>query len=252
MNWEAKLPAFAATAAALVFVSLTPTGAAAVGSELEAFISRTVRMGTYNRTVRADIKLSRSDGSHDQAILVVAPQAGRQFFALRSSGWRSLLPLDWNDGKAVRKKGKKPVAISIDDPLGGTDLRAMELFPFWAFEQGPAFVSDETSSEKTVTLYVPDGLPYTIFVISFDKARMVPLSVKYYKDTMNNMVRIRENSDFVMVGSRLRPRNILIRDYTQNTTTTLKLDWSVLEEAPPGLLAQGSFDRTAIAWPPAD
>jgi hypothetical protein len=209
-------------------------------------------MSAHNRAVRADIRLSRDDAGRaysDQAILIVDPKAGRQFFALRKSGFRSLLPLGWGAGKAIDGPQASPVTIGTDDPLGGTDLRAMEMFPFWDFDHNTSFISDDTRLEKTVTMYAPEGNAYKLFVITFDKARMVPLGIKYYQVAMNNMVRLRRNSDFTMVGSRLRPRNIAIKDFTENTSTTLHLDWKLLEAVPSGIMDEGAFHKTTLDWP---
>ena len=43
----------------------------------------------------------------DQAVVVVDPTAGREFLALRSSGWRALMPLKWSAGKAAPSRGGK-------------------------------------------------------------------------------------------------------------------------------------------------
>jgi hypothetical protein len=221
----------------------------ACASDLAAFLTRAEQMATYNRPARADIKINRDDKLVDTAVLVIDPTANRQFFALKSSGWRALLPLAWGEGKVVSKTGGKAVSFGMDEPLPQTSLRPMEFFPFWKTDYNSAFVSDSNRLEKTVTLYGRGGVPYVLFVLTFDKEKLVPVSIKYYKDNMNNLVRLRRDSDFVMVGSRPRPRHIDIRDYTENSTTTYDLTWSALETVPEGLTKESSFDKAAIEWP---
>jgi hypothetical protein len=235
---------------AAVVLALTGPPILAWGSDLAAFLERAERMATFSRPVRADIKITRDGKVVDTALLVIDPNTNREFVALKSSGWRALLPIGWGQGKAMTAQGSAPVAFGVDDPLPATDLRGMEFFPFWKTDYTTAFVSDSNRLEKTVTLYARD-VPYVLFVITFDKEKMVPVVIKYYKDNMNNLVRLRRDSDFVMVGSRPRPRHVEIRDFTENTATTFDITWHSLESVPPGLTEESSFHTTAIEWPNA-
>ncbi|MFQ5352892.1 MAG: hypothetical protein ACE5D3_07445 [Candidatus Binatia bacterium] len=204
-------------------------------------------MATPNHVLRADIEITKNDGSRDQAILIIDPGApGHQFLWIKSTGWRSLMPLTWGAGKAIRKAGDQPSAVGVDERVNGLDIRPMEFFPFWAADYGTCFISDENSTERTVTIHAPDSVPYTLFVATFDKAKMVPLVVKYYRDTLSNLVRIRTDSGHVMVGSRLRPRKTVVRDYTENSTTTLEYAWAVLRSAPDGLINESEFHTSSL------
>jgi hypothetical protein len=223
--------------------------AAVRASDLSAFLERAEQMALFPRPVRTDIKVTRDGKTVDTAVLVVDPDANRQFFALKSSGWRALLPLGWGEGKAVTAAGKAPVAVRTDDPLPDTNLRPMEFFPFWKTDYHTAFVSDSNRLEKTVTLYGREGVPYVLFVLTFDKEKLVPVVIKYYKDSMNNLVRLRRDSDFIMVGARPRPSRIEIRDFTENSTTVFDVTWRTLESVPAGLTQESSFDKAAIEWP---
>ena len=247
-NLSARPPRMAGRV--LLFLSVLAMATPALaGGELEAFLERTVRMAVHNRPVRADINIVRGDGGKEQAVLVVDPERGHQFFAARGSGWRSLLPLDWGKGRAIRSAGARPAELGTDEPLAATDLRGMEVFPFWRTDYRMAFISDDNRNEKTVTLYMPDTIPYTLLVITFDRAKMIPTMVKYYKDTMNNLVRLRRDSDFVMVGSRPRPGKVKIRDFSTNSSTTLELSWSVLATVPVQLMEAGTFAKASLDWP---
>jgi hypothetical protein len=234
---------------ALLATSLAGSPARAWASDLSAFLDRAEQMALFNRPVRADIKVMRDDKLIDTAVLMVDPAAKRQFLALKSTGWRALLPIGWGQGKAVPAAGKSAVSLSMDDPLPETSLRGMEFFPFWKTDYNTAFVSDSNRLEKTVTLYGREGVPYVLFVLTFDKEKLVPLAIKYYKDNMNNLVRLRRDADFVMVGSRPRPRRIEIRDFTENSTTTYDIAWQALDSVPAGVMQESSFDKAAIEWP---
>ena len=231
------------------FLGLVLHDVSAEGSDLSAFLERAEQMSLSTRPVRADIKITRDDKPVDAAVLIIDPTANREFFALKSSGWRALLPIGWGEGKAVVTPGSSPVTHSSDEPLGATGLRGMEFFPFWKTDYATAFVSDSNRTEKTVTLYAKTGLPYVLFVITFDKEKLVPVAIKYFRDNMNNLVRLRRDTDFVMVGSRPRPRHVEIRDFTENSNIVYDLTWRALDSVPEGLTKDQTFDKAALDWP---
>lgn len=236
--------------ARLVTLVLLATAGTALAnrSDLVAFLERTERMGDYLAPLRADITVRHADDSVEEAVLIVSPQHKRQFLAFKSSGWRALLPIGWGTGKAIAEAGGKATAYGVDQPLGGTGLRAIEFFPFWQADYATAFISDSNRLEKTVTLYAPKSVPYVLFVITFDKAKLVPLAAKYYKNEMSNLVRMRKDSDHVMVGSRPRPQKIEINDYTENTKTILELSWKVLDSVPAEAMDDARFGDVKIDW----
>jgi hypothetical protein len=242
-RWRRALSVLTA-AATLVAAAAVPARA----TDLSAFLERAEKMAGYTKPARADIKVRRDDKLIDNAVVVIDPGTKRAFVALKSSGFRGLLPLGWGDGKVVKSAGAPPVSMSSDDALPETDLRAMEFFPFWKTDYTTAFVSDSNRLEKTVTLYGQHGVPYILFVVTFDKEKLVPVTIKYYKDNMNNLVRLRSDSDFEMVGSRPRPKRIEIRNFVENSTTTFELTWQALESVPAGLTDESSFDKASFEW----
>lgn len=238
-----RLPLAVATAI-IVIASV----AHSMPSDLVAFLERTERMASYPKAVAADISIERGE-SWDQAFVAVSPDAGKLFLAVHSSGWRALMPLDWNDGVAVNDGTRKP--WKADQPAPGTDLRPMEFFPFWRSNYAMAFISDENRTEKTITFYTDKVSPYQLMVITFDKTRLVPTMVKYYQGSMNTLVRLRRNSNFSMVGSRLRPQSIAFDDFQENRHSKCRLRWRILDELPPGLFSEKTFAEATIDWPEA-
>ena len=248
--WRPKGARRAGVVLALAAILLVSASAARANrADLAAFLERTERMSEFTSAARADIVLRTPDGKADQAVLIVDPTGKRQLLALRSSGWRALMPLDWQSGTVAKGSGAKPEPFTADEPLAGTDLRAMEFFAFWKGDYATAFVSDNNRTEKVITLYASKQIPYILFVIAFDKATLVPLVSKYYRDAMSNLVRVRKDSDHVMVGSRPRPRKVEITDYTENRTTRFDLQWRNLTEVPRELMDPGTFSGATIDWP---
>jgi hypothetical protein len=228
-------------------VSLCVGSADASSSDLAAFLERAERMATLTKPVRANITISRSDGSHGEAVLVVVPEEpAKQFMYLKSNGWKYLMPLGWGRGQVVKNGSTKPAALGPDEVIPGTDLRPMEFFAFWSKGYTTSFISDESRLEKTISLYAADAQPYSLYVVSFDKAKIVPLTIKYYRDNFTNLVRLRNNSAYKMVGGRPLPSKIVIQDYTENSTTTLELDWEVLEHVPEGLTDDKTFYEASL------
>ena len=226
-------------AAGLVLAFAAP--ATADVNDLVAFLERAERMYAVNRTLQADITMADSEGKTSQAVLLVDPtDEGRQLFVRDQPPWRSLTPLTWSSGSTVDADGHSVDKIGIDDPLGGTDFRGIDFFPFWKNDYSNAFIADENRNEKTVSLYAADGRPYKLFVISFDKVQLTPRIIKYYRDGFNDLVRIRTDRDHVMVGGRPRPTKIMIQDYAENRTRTYTLKWKVVDEVPPNLAGVGA------------
>lgn len=215
-------------------------------SDLVAFLERTERMAGYPQAARADLVIRRSDGSTTRGLLVVDPKAGKLLLALQKPPWRALMPLDWGKGKALHKG--RVVTWDANQPAPGTELRPMEFFPFWRGNYESAFVSDETTNEKTVMLYTAKKTPYELFVITFDKTKLTPLEIKYYEESMSNLVRLRRNSGFVMVGSRPRPAAIEIDDFAENRHCRIELKWQAEPELPEGLLDEAKFATVPLTW----
>lgn len=225
-------PASAVFPLAAIIACLTAHGPAQAG-DLAAFLERAERMTAANEKVEADVTIRDSDGTESKAHIVLDPAGGgTMVFEQAATGWKSETPLAWKEGKAVTKTGAPSSKIGIDDPLGSTDLRGIDFFPFWKTDYSRALTSDENTLEQTVSLYADDGRPYALYVVTFDKAKLVPRMIKYYRDTFNNLVRIRTDKDWVMVGSRPRPTKMLIQDYATHSMRIYTFDWKLAGGAP--------------------
>jgi hypothetical protein len=237
-------PAFALLVAAL---SVCAAAADASVSDLAAFLQRAEKMSQLNRPLRADVRVTRTDGSQDTAVVFADPARGSAFVAVESDGFRALAPLGWKQGKASIKGGAV-APLGADEPLGALGLRAADLFPAWTQDYSTAFISDETPHEKTVTIYGTKEVPYSLFVVTFDKERMVPTLTKYYRERFNNLVRLRKDESYAMVGARPRPQKITITDYTDNTTTTYDVTWTEAGSFPASLFDNATFATADVPW----
>ena len=228
---------------------IAATAATATISDLQAFIQRAEKMAQLNRPLRADLRITRPDGTSDTAVVFADPTKKKLFVASRSDGFRALHPMDWSAGKCVTTAAPKPAAHGADDALGALGLRAMEFFPAWATDYSTAFISDESTMEKTITIYGKDKSPYSLFVVTFDKERLVPTLTKYYKERFNNLVRLRKDSDHVIVGARPRPQKISVTDYLDNATVEYAVEWSEVDAVPADLFDESKFATATVPWP---
>ncbi|MFN2377726.1 MAG: hypothetical protein ABR538_14425 [Candidatus Binatia bacterium] len=220
-------------AASLLSLALA-AGQPAHAGDLAAFLEAAERMSTVNEKVEADVTIREADGSETKGHVVIDPAGdGTTIFEQTTLGWKSETPLAWKSGSKVTKTGATAVPIGVDEILADTGLRGIDFFPFWKTDYGRAFTSDENTLEQTVSLYADDGRPYSLYVITFDKAKLVPRMIKFYKDTFNNLVRIRTDKNWVMVGSRPRPTEILIKDFAGNSLRTYKFEWKLAGAAAP-------------------
>jgi len=56
--------------------------------------------------------------------------------------------------------------------------------------------------------------------------------VLLYKDSMTNLVKALRQDDFVQVGSKWRPKRIVMQDFKLRTKDVLSLDWQVAANVP--------------------
>jgi len=237
----------AAATLVLALAASTPE-AEAIRSDLTAFLERTERMATHTHPVRADITITKSDGATTKAVAIVNPKEERLFYAANDGSWRALAPLEWDaKGKVSATKGAQPTGFGANDRLGDTDLRALAFFPFWSrSDYGNAFISDNSRLQKTVTLYPTKGNPYMLLVLTFDKEKMVPETIKYYSGEMNNLVRLEMQSDYKMVGARPLAQKIIVNNYEDNTTTTYAIEWTLVQSLPEALLDESTFHTASL------
>jgi hypothetical protein len=228
--------------------ALAPIVAHTTISDLTAFLQRAEKMASFHRPMRADVRITRIGDSAKSAVVIVAPDRKAAFVASREDGFRALVPLGWKNGRAIAKTGTGAIDQPADALLDGLGFRAIDWFPPWAHDYTTAFISDETAHEKTVTIYGADSIPYTLFVVTFDKERMVANYTKYYRETFNNLVRLRRDEDYAMVGARPRPRKVTITDYVDDSTYVYEIEWSELAEVPASLFDVATFGSAEIEF----
>jgi hypothetical protein len=84
---------------------------------------------------------------------------------------------------------------------------------------------------------------------TLDKSRTIPLKVQFYAKTLNNMVKLRTDSNHVLIGKKWFPGTIEVQNFPESTKATLTVRWSQAASAPPELLAPESFPGSSpVPW----
>lgn len=229
---------------------LVPHTAAATQAELAELLARATEAGRPNTPLRAygELKVRNPDGERRDQVRFIERRDGAVRLDLRKAQVRVLvLP----DGRAWLRKNDHTRPCNAGDPIPGTDLVCEDLRPFARERFSDARIADWGSTRMTVTL-IPRDSSYSLYVITFDRKRDLPLKTLLYRETLNNLVKMRVDSDHRLVGQHWVPGRTTIEDFALRSTTELLLRWSQAPDLPPESFDPDFLDRdTGLTWPGA-
>ncbi len=227
-------------ALALVLAAAAP----AVREDLPTFLKYATAAARPNTPLRADGTLvtTSPDGTVRDQIAILRRPNGDVYLELRNTGARALLPGDGSTALLVPAGGKSGEPFALDASLDGSEFTREDLRPFNAeFYRSPTIV-DRDDTEMTVSL-TPAPSQYTLQVITFDRAKKVPLVVKNYKDTLSNLMKMRRSRGLTSAGGTWLPTEVTMENFPLRTTSTITLRWQPTEDAP------ALFDPAALSKP---
>jgi hypothetical protein len=210
--------------------------AAAGGDEtLTTFLAEVESAGRFQTPARADLSVRVKDGEEERTYDgVVIHRGADTYLEFRDPAVRVLI-----------RGNEKPVHVLLGgaahgaerrahDPIDGTTLIADDFRPFRAALRIPQITSENTR------MVLVNGEPaepsrYVLIVQRLDRDKKLPTRVQYYERTINNLVRMRTETDLVRVANAWRPRVSKIEDYGTGTVTTIERRWSPSAEVPAGL-----------------
>jgi hypothetical protein len=233
----------AATMRVLVLLGSAVASASARAESLAELLSAVAVQATAPRPLRADVHIERDGAAVGDAILLAR---GQRVYLETRSGTRALL----SPGKTVVLRGRRVVRAAPDAALEGTDVLLQDLAPFSAGSLATPQVSDETPQRLVVTAAPTPPSAYVLLVHTIDRDDDVIVQTKYYRDAINNLVKIRRDAGFAQVGGRSRPATISVQSFRDSTTTALSLAWQEAADAPPVLFtAAGLRAPSSLHWP---
>jgi len=238
-------------AAALVAVSVTVAGLPATAidtNRADAMLRAVENQMRVAAPLRADgeLTVASPDGTQRTPIILVyrPGKTGTDVYVeLKRDGSKALILSDGAQAFRLPAGGSKAESFPPDATLADSEFAREDLEPFHVKPGGQPQISDENGASMTVTL-VPKPSQYSLQVFTFDTERKLPIKTLYYRDTVNNMVKMRRDNDYVAIGTKWLPTAITMEDFKLRTESTLTLKWSQEPAFAPEL-----FDPTFLARP---
>jgi hypothetical protein len=184
----------------------------------------------------------------DQVAVIVRPPADT-YIDLRQEGVKALIPGSGDQAHRLTKGAGKAEPFPADATFADSDFVREDLEPFRMARYKDAHISDETQSDVTVTLF-PAKSQYSLQVITFDREKKVPVRILYYRDTLNNLVKMRRDEGHVLAGRKWMPSTVTMETFKLRTQTVFKLRWSQSPTFPPELFDPVFLPRSSgLVWP---
>jgi len=204
--------------------------------------------------LRADGELvvTSPDGTQRTPIILIY-RPGKNgtdvYVELKRDGSKALILADGAEAYRLASGASKAEPFPPDAALADSDFLREDLEPFHVRLGGQAQISDENGTSMTV-MFVPKPSQYSLLVHTLDTDRKVPLKTLYYRDTVNNMVKMQRNNDYVAVGTKWLPTTITMEDFKLRTESTLTLKWSQAPSVVPELFDPAFLARpSGLQWP---
>ncbi len=185
-----------------------------------------------------------SGSTHNTVVMIVRPPA-ETYVELRAPEFKAAL-LSQGQAYRVAAGAAKAETFAADATVGDSDFAREDLEPFQLAHYKDWRIADENANEVTVTLF-PKAPQYSLVVITFDRERMMPLKTLYYRDTVNNLAKMRRDTNFVLVGRKWMPTSISMESFKLRTHSTLTVQWAQSPNFPPELFDPVFLPRLSAA-----
>ncbi len=218
---------------------------------LEDFLQSAEQAAQVTAAVRADGQFevtSRDGARRDEVALVMRPPSD-MYVELRHEGIRALLLNGTGQAERIDARGGKAVSFPLDARFADSDFTREDLVPFRLASYRQPQITDETASDVTITLF-PMTPQYSLVVMTFDRDRRVPLKTLYYRDTTSNLVKMRRDDGYVLVGQKWMPTMISMETFKLHTQTTFTVRWTEDPHVSSELFDPGLLSRpSGMLWP---
>ncbi len=236
----------------VMIVLLLIGGVARAGvDDLDGFLRSAEEAGRVPAPLRAEgqFVVTSPGGEVKKDLVMVVRPPNDMFLELRGDGRRALLLPQAGTAYRLTPASGTAETFPADAVFADSDFTREDLEPFQLSRYQLWKIADESPYDITVTLYTKKS-QYVLEVVTFDLEKKVPLKVLYYRDTYNNLVKIRRNEDYVAVGQKWRPTSVSMESFKLRTHTKMTLRWTPAGTFPPELFDPAFLARPALL-PPA-
>jgi hypothetical protein len=231
---------------------LTATSARALDSQsLRLLLLGAQDMNTPQTTMRADITiaLETDKGTRTtQAIAFFAPGPdARWYFQLKDPSVAALVL--GTDRKVMVRSDGSVRTVAIGEPIADTGMSYEDLSRFIVSDFKLWQITDESSDVVLCGGHPQVESAYVYRAYTIDKTKAIPLKVQFYAKTLNNLVKLRTDSNHALVGKKWFPGTIELQNFPERSTATLTIRWSQAATVPPELLTPASFPASSpVPW----
>jgi hypothetical protein len=234
-------------------LALAAGHAAALDSEsLRLLLLGAQDMNTPQTTMRADIAIALETYKGPRttrAIAFFAPGKDARWYVQLEDPPLQALVLG-GDHKVMQRRGGSIETTALGEPIDDLGVSYEDLSRFVADDFKLWQIADESTDVVLAGAHPQVESAYVYRAYTFDKNRSIPLKVQFYAKTLNNLVKLRTDSDHVLIGKKWFPATIKIENFVDNAKATLTIHWSQAATVPPELLAPESFGGAApVPWP---
>jgi len=200
-------------------------------------------MNTPQTLLRADIAVGFEGpkGSRTtDAIVIFAPgKDARWYVQVRDPELRALVL--GSERKVMQHVGSVTETVPIGARVDALGFVYEDLSRFIVDDFKTWQITDEAPDHILVGMFPVVESAYVYRAYTFDKEKTVPTKVQFYAKTLNNLVKLRVDSEHVLMGKKWLPTVIELQDYPEGTRTRLTIRWTQGAAVPPELLAPASF-----------
>jgi hypothetical protein len=208
-------------------------------------------MNTPQTVMRADIAIALETYKGPRATEAVAFFApgkdARWYFQLKDPALAALVR--GAERKVMQRTNGTIKTSSIGEPIADLGISYEDLSRFIVDDFKLWQIADETTDVVLAGGHPQVESAYVYRAYTFDKSRTIPTKVQFYAKTLNNLVKLRTDSDHVLIGKKWFPGTIEIQNFLENSKVALTIRWSQAAAAPPELFVPESFPAAApVPW----
>jgi len=219
--------------------------------DLDAFLRSVEQASQPPTAVRADgeLTVTTPDKTTTSQLVLIQRDANDLFLELRQPPLKALITGAGASAYVLVGTAKDPKDWPQKDALADSDFNREDLEPFVLDHYQTPRIVDESPDQVTVALF-PKHSQYSLLVFTFDREKKVPLKTMYYEETFSNLVKMRRDSDHVLIGRRWLPTKITMEQFALRTQSALQLSWTQDPPITPELFQPAFLARApAITWP---